>query len=87
VIFRKGAQETAHHGKTFADGVDYFVELDGGAVLTIRTGSFNGPLYVVNEQSGLGAAQNRGDTFWLGTSSGVQTTAFEDIRVDVYPTQ
>lgn len=88
VIFKKGAKETAHHGKTFADGVDYFVELDrddGSAVLTIRTGSFTGPLYVVNEQSGLSAAQNLGDAFWLGTSSGLQTTAFEDIRVDVYP--
>jgi hypothetical protein len=68
-------------------GTSYFVELDRDdaiATLTIRKTSFNGEVVLVFPQTGLSAAQNVGEFFWLGTSSGLQTTAFEDIRVDNY---
>lgn len=86
-IFLGKAAETAHPARNFSAGVEYFVQLDrdeADAVITIRTGSFDGPIYVVNDQSGLTSGQNVGEYFWLSTESGLQTTAFEDVRVDSY---
>jgi hypothetical protein len=79
--------ERKHDGKTLAANTDYFAELnrdDGAAVLTVRTGSFTGPVHLIDVESGLTAGQNTGQFIKLSTESGTSTTWFDDIRVDHY---
>lgn len=82
-----GSSSTEHVGKAISIGVDYFVELnrdDGSAVLTVRTGSFSGPILLAHGDKGLTAAQNTGEFLKLSTASGVAGVTFKDIRVDRY---
>jgi hypothetical protein len=86
-IFGGLRNETKHSDTILNAGTSYFVELDRDdaiAILTIRKTSFSGEVVLVFPQTGLSEAQNAGEFFWLGTESGVQTTFFEDVRIDQY---
>lgn len=88
-IFPPANSEIQHTGKNLTSKTSYFVELnrdDSIANLTIREGSFAGPIRVVRDQL-VTAPTDVGQFLWLGTTSGIQTTFFDDIRVDAYEVQ
>jgi hypothetical protein len=84
-IFGGLTTETKNPGKSLTAKTNYFVELDRDdpiATMIVRKTSFTGEIVLVVNQTGLSTAQNVGQFLWLGTESGVQTTLFDDIRVD-----
>lgn len=80
------AMETKHEGVALLAGEDYFVELnrdDGSGLLTVRSGSFSGPIIVVNADDGLVSTDDAGEYLRLSTSGSV-ATRFGDVRIDRY---
>lgn len=85
-VFGGKARETKFNAN-LVSGTRYFVQLDRDetlATLTVRKTSFAGEVVVVFPQTDLPLTQNAGQFFWIGTSAGIQKTAFEDIRIDHY---
>jgi hypothetical protein len=88
-IFEGENMTVKHAGVTFTNGTEYFAELnrDGDiAVLTVRTGSFTGPIITVSGGTGLAPQDNLGNYVRLGNETGGETmrTRFKDIRIDKY---
>jgi hypothetical protein len=84
-VFKGARGEKKHPDALLHAGMDYFMELarDGAdAVLTVRTGAFDGPIVVTDYDTGLTDADNTGQQLKLSSSgSGSQ---FKDIRVEHY---
>lgn len=67
----------------------YFVQLDRDgdtAVITVREGSFDGPILGVQFSDSLKATPNPGSYLTVGDEGG-NGTRWEDIRVDVFPVE
>ncbi|RYZ02598.1 MAG: hypothetical protein EOO73_31120 [Myxococcales bacterium] len=88
-IFRGAPSPETFAGTTFVDGQPYFVQFDrdgGVGSLTVRSGSYAGPIISTQTDPSLLDTDSTGKYLRVATETGIETatTRIEELRVDRY---